>query len=146
MGGYGFNPVSFYYCFEPGADAAECCFESRITLIYPRMQVIGFDPKITVERAWQLSSGVRQATSLDDLFSRAEMVTLHVPLGEGTRALVNADRLALMKPGGVVLNFARGGVVDEAAVLAEAVALPSVLPSQSGFVESTMITCTGVLG
>ncbi|NGP54608.1 phosphoglycerate dehydrogenase [Thioalkalivibrio sp. XN8] len=82
------------------------------------MQVIGFDPRITVERAWQLSSGVRQATSLDDLFSRAQMVTVHVPLGEGTRALVNADRLALMKPGGVVLNFARGGVVDEAAVLA----------------------------
>lgn len=82
------------------------------------MQVIGFDPKITVERAWQLNSGVRQATSLDDLFSRAEMITVHVPLGEATRALINADRLALMKPGGVVLNFARGGVVDETAVLA----------------------------
>lgn len=82
------------------------------------MQVIGFDPKITVERAWQLNSGVRQATSLDDLFSRAQVITVHVPLGEATRALVNADRLALMKPGGVVLNFARGAVVDEAAVLA----------------------------
>ena len=82
------------------------------------MQVVGFDPKITVERAWQLNSGVRQATSLDDLFSRAQMVTVHVPLAEGTRALVNADRLALMKPGGVVLNFARGAIVDEDAVLA----------------------------
>ncbi|MGD9388463.1 MAG: 3-phosphoglycerate dehydrogenase, partial [Gammaproteobacteria bacterium] len=82
------------------------------------MQVVGFDPKITVERAWQLNSGVRQATSLDDLFSRAQMVTVHVPLADGTRALVNADRLALMKPGGVVLNFARGAIVDEDAVLA----------------------------
>jgi D-3-phosphoglycerate dehydrogenase / 2-oxoglutarate reductase len=82
------------------------------------MQVVGFDPRITVERAWQLNSGVRQAMSLDDLFSRAQVVTVHVPLGEATRALVNADRLAMMKPGGVLLNFARAQVVDEAAVLA----------------------------
>jgi D-3-phosphoglycerate dehydrogenase len=82
------------------------------------MQVVGFDPKITVERAWQLNSGVRQAVSLDDLFSRAQMVTVHVPLGDATRALVNADRLALMKPGGIVLNFARGPIVDDEAVLA----------------------------
>jgi D-3-phosphoglycerate dehydrogenase len=82
------------------------------------MQVIGYDPKITVERAWQLNSGVRQAMSLDDLFSRAQMVTVHVPLSDGTRKLVSAERLALMKPGGVILNFARGPIVDEDAVLA----------------------------
>lgn len=82
------------------------------------MQVVGFDPKITVERAWQLNSGVRQAVSLDDLFSRAQIVTVHVPLGDATRALVNAERLALMKPGGIVLNFARGPIVDDAAVIA----------------------------
>ena len=81
------------------------------------MQVIGYDPKITVERAWQLNSGVRQAMSLDDLFSRSQMITLHVPLSDGTRKLVNADRLALMQPGGVILNFARGPIVDEEAVL-----------------------------
>lgn len=82
------------------------------------MQVIGFDPKMTVQRAWQLNSGVRQAMSLDDLFSRSQVVSVHVPLAEGTRALVNADRLALMKPGGVLLNFSRGAIVDDAAVLA----------------------------
>lgn len=81
------------------------------------MQVIGFDPKMTVQRAWQLNSGVRQAMSLDDLFSRSQVVTVHVPLGDGTRALVNADRLALMKPGGVLLNFSRGAIVDDAAAL-----------------------------
>lgn len=82
------------------------------------MQVIGYDPRITVERAWQLNSGVRQAVSLDDLFSRSQVVTVHVPLGEGTRGLVNAERLALMKPGGVLLNFARGQIVEDAAVVA----------------------------
>jgi D-3-phosphoglycerate dehydrogenase / 2-oxoglutarate reductase len=82
------------------------------------MQVIGFDPKMTVERAWQLNSGVRQAMSLDDLFSRSQVVSLHVPLAEGTRGLVNPERLALMKPGGVLVNFSRGQIVDDAAVMA----------------------------
>jgi D-3-phosphoglycerate dehydrogenase len=83
------------------------------------MRVLGFDPQITVQRAWQLSSGVEQALSLDDLFARSDMVTVHVPLLDATRGLVNAARLKLMKQGSVVLNFARGGIVDEGA-LAEA--------------------------
>ncbi len=80
------------------------------------MEVAGFDPQMTVERAWQLSSGVRQALSLDDLFAKSDMVTVHVPLNDHTRGLVKASRIALMNDGGVVLNFARGGIVDEAAV------------------------------
>ncbi len=81
------------------------------------MQVLGFDPQITVQRAWQLSSGVEQALSLDDLFARCEMVTVHVPLMDATRNLVNAARLKLLKPNGVILNFSRAGIVDDAAVL-----------------------------
>lgn len=81
------------------------------------MRVLGFDPQITVQRAWQLSSGVEQALSLDDLFSRCDMVTVHVPLVEGTRNLVNANRLKLLRDKGVILNFARAGIVDEHAVL-----------------------------
>lgn len=81
------------------------------------MNVVGYDPKLTVERAWQMSSGVHQATSLDDLFSRSNVVTAHVPLNDHTRALVNAQRIALMPAGGAILNFARGGIVDDAAVL-----------------------------
>jgi D-3-phosphoglycerate dehydrogenase len=81
------------------------------------MRVLGFDPQITVQRAWQLSSGVEQALSLDDLFARSDMITVHVPLLEATRNLVNAARLRLMRNGSVIMNFARHGIVDEAAVL-----------------------------
>jgi D-3-phosphoglycerate dehydrogenase / 2-oxoglutarate reductase len=82
------------------------------------MKVLGYDPQITVHRAWQLSSGVEQALSLDDLFARSDAITVHVPLNNDTRALVNAARLKLMKKGGVILNFARAPIVDDAAVLA----------------------------
>ena len=81
------------------------------------MRVLGFDPQITVQRAWQLSSGVEQALSLDDLFSRSDVISVHVPLLEATRNLVNANRLRLMRNGSVILNFARSGIVDEAAAL-----------------------------
>jgi D-3-phosphoglycerate dehydrogenase len=83
-----------------------------------RMKVLGYDPQITVQRAWQLSSGVEQALSLDDLFARCDFVTVHVPLNDHTRGLVNAARIKLMRRGSAVLNFARGQIVDEQAVLA----------------------------
>ncbi len=81
------------------------------------MRVLGYDPQITVQRAWQLSSGVEQALSLDDLFARADVVTVHVPLVAATRGLVNAARIRLMPKGATVMNFARAGIVEEAAVL-----------------------------
>ena len=82
------------------------------------MHVLGYDPQITVQRAWQLSSGVEQALSLEDLFARSHAVTVHVPLVDATRGLVNAKRIALMPEGATVLNFARAAIVDEAAVVA----------------------------
>ncbi len=82
------------------------------------MKVLGYDPQITVQRAWQLSASVAQAQSLEDLFTRCDAVSVHVPLTEQTRNLVNAARLKLLPAGGTVLNFARAGIVDDAAVLA----------------------------
>jgi D-3-phosphoglycerate dehydrogenase len=82
------------------------------------MHVLGYDPQITVQRAWQLSSGVEQALSLDDLFARSHAVSVHVPLTDGTRDLVSAKRLDLMPEGGTVLNFARAAIVDEPAIVA----------------------------
>ncbi len=82
------------------------------------MKVVGFDPAITVRNAWQLSAGVGHAETLDQLFQHADFVTLHVPLVDATKNLVNAERLALMNDGAVLVNFARGRVVDDAAVIA----------------------------
>jgi D-3-phosphoglycerate dehydrogenase len=81
------------------------------------MQVVGFDPGLTVEGAWQLSASVRRARSLEDVFRAADFLTVHVPLADATRHLVNAERLSLMKRGAVLLNFAREAIVDEGAVV-----------------------------
>jgi D-3-phosphoglycerate dehydrogenase len=82
------------------------------------MKVLGYDPQITVQRAWQLSSTVEQALSLDDLFARSDAITVHVPLNDHTRKLVNEARLKLMKKSGIILNFARAPIVDDEAVIA----------------------------
>jgi D-3-phosphoglycerate dehydrogenase len=81
------------------------------------MHVIGYDPEITVDAAWSLPSQVKRASSLADVLRHSSLVTLHVPLVEATRHMVNAQALAHVRHGAVLLNFAREGVVEEAAVL-----------------------------
>lgn len=81
------------------------------------MKVIGYDPGLTVEGAWQLSADVKKARSIDDLLRASDFVTFHVPLMDATRNLINTERLRQMKDGVVVLNFAREGIVDEKAVV-----------------------------
>jgi D-3-phosphoglycerate dehydrogenase / 2-oxoglutarate reductase len=82
------------------------------------MKVVGYDPTITVQRAWQLESDVQPAVSVDDLLSRSDFVTFHVPLTDETRHMINAERLRIMKKGSVLLNFARHGIIDDAAAVA----------------------------
>ena len=82
------------------------------------MRVIGFDPHMTVEGAWQLSSDVDKAGSLGEILAAADFISLHVPLNAATKGTINAAALANAKDGLVLLNFSREGVVDEAAVLA----------------------------
>jgi len=82
------------------------------------MHVVGFDPGLTVEGAAQLSSAVKRVDALDDLVGAAEFLTVHVPLGPQTKHLIGQDRVSRMPKGGVILNFAREGIVDEAAVVA----------------------------
>ncbi len=81
------------------------------------MKVLGYDPEITVDAAWKLSSEVKRVMSVDELFKHSDFITLHVPLIDATRHLVNADRIEMMKHGAVLINFAREGVIDEQAVL-----------------------------
>ena len=82
------------------------------------MQVTGYDPEITVDAAWSLPSQVRRASSIQELLKASHFVTLHVPLAEKTRSLVNAKNIELLRAGAILLNFSRDGVVEEAAVLA----------------------------
>ena len=82
------------------------------------MDVLGYDPEITVDAAWSLPAQVRKAGSVAEVLKSAHFISLHVPLVDATRHLVNAHNIGLLRPGAVLLNFARDGVVDEAGVLA----------------------------
>jgi D-3-phosphoglycerate dehydrogenase len=82
------------------------------------MKVIGYDPEITVEGAWSLPSQVKKAASIEDLLKHSDFVTLHVPLLDATRNLIDDKRVAAMKSGAVLLNFSRDAIVNEDAVLA----------------------------
>ncbi len=81
------------------------------------MHVLGFDPDITVDAAWSLPSQVRRANSIEEVQKASHFLTLHVPLVDRTRNLVNARNIELMKPGSILLNFSREGIVEEEAVL-----------------------------
>lgn len=85
--------------------------------IHLGMRVIGYDPTISVSRAWELSSNVIQAHNMEELLSQSDFVTLHVPLMDETKKMINAVRLQAMKPHAVLLNFARDGIVDNHALL-----------------------------
>jgi D-3-phosphoglycerate dehydrogenase / 2-oxoglutarate reductase len=82
------------------------------------MNVLGHDPDITVDAAWSLPAQVKKAGSVAEVLKNAHFITLHVPLVDATRDLVNADNISLTRAGAVLLNFSREGVVNEAAVLA----------------------------
>lgn len=82
------------------------------------MRVYGYDPEITVEAAWSLSSQVKKAQSIEELLKHSDFVTLHVPLLDATRGLINEQRIKTMRTGSVLLNFSRAPIVDNEAVLA----------------------------
>ena len=81
------------------------------------MNVIGYDPDITVDSAWSLPASVKKAHSLGEVLKHSNFLTLHVPLIDATRGMIDAGGIAQMQPGAVVLNFSRGGVVDDTAIL-----------------------------
>lgn len=81
------------------------------------MKVVGYDPSITVRSAWKLESDVEPALSIDDLVSRADFISFHVPLTDKTRHMINAERIQGMRAGAVLLNFSRDGIIDDDAAV-----------------------------
>jgi D-3-phosphoglycerate dehydrogenase len=114
------------------------------TAIRLGMNVLGYDPHITVEGAWSLPSQVRRAASVDEILKASDFVSLHVPLVEKTRHLVNGRNLGLLRAGAVLLNFSREGVVDEEAVLK---GLSSQRPKWyvTDFPSAALISAPGVI-
>ena len=82
------------------------------------MNVVGYDPFISVESAWSLSTSIHRAASQDDVIAQADFITFHVPLNDKTRGTINAEMISKMKDGACVLNFSRGEIADTSAVLA----------------------------
>lgn len=80
------------------------------------MRVVGYDPTISVKRAWELSSNVQEVSSLDELIMQSDFISIHIPLTPDTKNLLNASRLRLCKRNAVLLNFARDGIVDKEAL------------------------------
>ncbi len=80
------------------------------------MNVIGYDPFISVESAWSLSTTIHRAASADDVIAQADFITFHIPLNDKTRGTINAEMIAKMKDGAGILNFSRGELADAAAV------------------------------
>jgi len=82
------------------------------------MKVLGYDPFISVESAWSLSTSIRHAASADEVLAQADFVTFHIPLNDKTRGTLNAEMIAKMKDGAGILNFSRGELADSSAVIA----------------------------
>lgn len=101
------------------------------------MKVIGFDPGLTVEGAWMISSSVKQAASFDAMLPEVDFISFHVPLIDVTRNMLNAERIKLMKKGATVLNFARGGIIDDEA-MAEALKSGHLYGYVNDFANNTL--------
>ncbi len=82
------------------------------------MEVYGYDPFLSVDAAWKLSRSIHHAATLEEIYAACDYITVHVPLTPDTKGMIGGDALAAMKDGVRVLNFARGGLVDSAAMLA----------------------------
>ncbi len=108
------------------------------------MEVYGYDPYLSVDAAWKLSSAINHAASLDDIFAKCDYITIHVPLTPDTKDTINAEGIAKMKDGVRILNFARGGLVDTADLLA-ALGTGKIAAYATDFVEEDLINVPGVI-
>jgi D-3-phosphoglycerate dehydrogenase len=108
------------------------------------MQVIGYDPFISVEAAWNLSRAVSRADTLEGLLAKADYISLHVPLSDTTKGLLNAEKFRFMKKGGRIINLARGGLVNEADIIA-ALREGKIAAYITDFPSAELLACPGVI-
>ena len=108
------------------------------------MEVYGYDPYLSVEHAWHLSSAVHRSLSLDEIYQKCDYITLHLPLTKDNRGMVNKDTLQKMKDGVRILNFARGGLVDSADLLA-ALESGKAAAYATDFPDDSMIGVEGIV-
>jgi len=108
------------------------------------MEVIGYDPYISVHSAWSLSRNVRPAKSLDDIFAECDFITVHVPLSNDTKGMFNKEAFAKMKDGVTLLNFSRDSLVNDADLL-EAIASGKVKHYVTDFPNGTVAGQDGVI-
>lgn len=82
------------------------------------LNVIGYDPYVSIEAAWKLSSSIKKADTLEEIYASCDIISLHVPQIDSTKGMINNDTIAQMKDGVIILNFARGGLIKDADVIA----------------------------
>jgi D-3-phosphoglycerate dehydrogenase len=108
------------------------------------MEVSGYDPFISVESAWDLSRSIKRATGFEGLLKSCDYITLHIPLTDETKGIINREKFALMKKGVRILNFARGGLVNNAD-LKEALANGTVAVYLTDFPDEELLKLDGVV-
>ncbi len=108
------------------------------------MEVYGYDPYISVSAAWNLSRSVKHISNVEDIYKECDFITIHVPLLDSTRKMINADAIAMMKPSAIILNFARDLLVDEEAMV-DALAAGKVKKYVSDFPNTTTVGAKGCI-
>ncbi|MDR1277587.1 MAG: phosphoglycerate dehydrogenase [Treponema sp.] len=108
------------------------------------MEVIGYDPYISVDAAWDLSRQVIRADTLEGLLAKSDYITLHLPLGDATRGLLDAEKFRFMKKGARIINLARGGLVNEEDILA-VLGAGKLSAYVTDFPSAELLACPGVI-
>jgi D-3-phosphoglycerate dehydrogenase len=108
------------------------------------MEVIGYDPFISVDAAWNLSRSVQRAETLEGLLARSDYVTLHLPLNDATKGMLNAEKFRLMKKGSRIINLARGGLVNEGDIIA-ALEAEKISAYVTDFPSAELLSCKKAL-
>ena len=108
------------------------------------MEVYGYDPYLSVDAAWHLSSSIKHAANLDEIFAKCDYITVHVPLTDETRDMINAKSIAGMKDGVRILNFARGDLVNTTDII-DALATGKVAAYVTDFANDELLGVEGVI-